>query len=114
MSCWRFGSDSPITPLDPWAGIRAAVFHHAEDERLSPRSAFNAHTRGGHQARGDDVGGVLVPGAVASYAVWDLGGVPCLSAKGPVLPDVSPGNPLPTCVRTVVAGVPVYTAEDLS
>ena len=46
-----FGSDSPITPIDPWAGVRAAVLHHAEDERLTVRAAFNAHTRGGHRAR---------------------------------------------------------------
>ena len=60
-----FGSDSPITPLDPWAGVRAAAFHHEVDERMTVRAAFNAHTRGGHRARGDDEAGVLQPGAAA-------------------------------------------------
>ena len=106
-----FGSDSPITPIDPWAGVRAAADHHAEDERMTVRAAFNAHTRGGHRARGDDEAGVLAPGAPASYAVWDLGDDPA----GPsVLPDLHPDDPLPTCVQTVVAGVPVHSPEEQS
>jgi predicted amidohydrolase YtcJ len=120
-----FGSDSPITPLDPWGGVRAAAFHHAVDERLTVRAAFNAHTRGGHRARGDDEGGVLVPGATASYAFCDLAAVLTVQtpddlvsawstdvrAGVPVLPDLHPDLPLPTCVQTVVAGVPVHSIE---
>jgi predicted amidohydrolase YtcJ len=124
-----FGSDSPITPIDPWAGVRAAAYQHAEEERLTVRAAFNAHTRGGHRARGDDEGGVLVPGAPASYAVWDLGESAAeltvqipdervaawstdARAGVPVLPDLHPDHPLPTCAQTVVAGVPVHNTED--
>ena len=29
-----FGSDSPVTPMDPWGAVRAAVHHHDDDERL--------------------------------------------------------------------------------
>jgi predicted amidohydrolase YtcJ len=45
-----FGSDSPVTPMDPWAAVRAAVHHHNPDERLSPRVAFTAHTSPGRQS----------------------------------------------------------------
>ena len=109
-----FGSDSPITPLDPWGGVRAAAFHHHEDERLTVRAAFDAHTRGGHRARRDDQGGLLDPGSPATYAVWDVDAdmaAPTPNDRGSALPDVRPGAALPTCVQTVVAGTPVFTAE---
>jgi predicted amidohydrolase YtcJ len=113
-----FGSDSPITPLDPWGGVRAAAFHHEPGERLTVRAAFNAHTRGGHRARRDDEAGILQPGSAATFAVWELSSDLVVQtpdervaswstdvrAGVPVLPDVSPGTSLPTCVRTVVAG----------
>jgi hypothetical protein len=126
-----FGSDSPVTPFDPWGGVRAAAYHHNPDQRLSPWAAFDAHTRGGHRACGDDESGLLVAGARASYAVWEVSGEVTVSppdhrAGGwsaetgsaearpgvPALPDLDPSLPLPTCVRTVVAGTPVFVAED--
>ena len=117
-----FGSDSPVTPLDPWGAVRAAAFHHEPSERLTARAAFSAATRGGHRARRDDTGGVLAPGAPASYAVWDVptpltvqvpdDRVTAWStdprAGVPVLPDLHPDIELPRCVRTVVTGTPVY------
>src|ERR671936_907815 len=65
-----FGSDAPVTPLDPWGGVRAAAFHRTPEHRVSVRAAFTAHTRGGWRALGRDDAGVLVPGAPADYAVW--------------------------------------------
>ncbi|MBA2445459.1 MAG: amidohydrolase [Nocardioidaceae bacterium] len=123
-----FGSDSPVTPVDPWGTIRAAAFHHREDERLSVRAAFNAHTRGGHRARRFDMGGVLAPGAHATYVVWDIKSELSVQtpdvrvaawstdarAGVPVLPDVHPDVDLPICVETVVGGVPIYTAEQVA
>jgi predicted amidohydrolase YtcJ len=113
------GSDSPVTPLDPWEGVRAAV-HQRAGQGLTPGAAFDAATRGGWHAAGrfDQPGaGTLVPGAPASYAVWDTGdgiddgagdGVPD-PATG--LPDLAPDAPLPTCLRTVVRGQVVYDRE---
>ena len=49
-----FGSDSPVTPVDPWAGVRAAVQHRAVDQRISARAAFRASTRGGWRVAGLD------------------------------------------------------------
>ncbi len=95
-----FGSDSPVTRLDPWGTVRAAAFHHVPEQRISVRAAFAAHTRGGWRAAGRDDEGVLAPGAPATYAIWTAG--------GPGLPDLAPGTDLPTCRRTVVRGSTVY------
>ena len=52
-----FGSDSPVTPFDPWAAVRAAVHHHDPAQRLTSRRALDAHTvRGWRAARRDDGG----------------------------------------------------------
>jgi predicted amidohydrolase YtcJ len=111
-----FGSDTPVTPFDPWAGVRAAAFHHEPSERISVDAAFEASTRGGHRARRDDRGGVLAPGHPASYAVWDIGpqpdGLPADHRGSADLPALHPDLALPRCVTTVVAGTTVYTEED--
>ncbi|WP_371483162.1 amidohydrolase [Kitasatospora sp. NBC_00315] len=116
-----FGSDAPVTPLDPWGTVRAAAFHRTPEHRISVRAAFTAHTRGGWRAIGRDQDGVLVPGAVASYAVWATGELvvqtPDARVAGwstdprsgtPGLPDLTPGGPLPVCLRTVVRGRTVH------
>ena len=115
------GSDSPVTPLDPWGAVRAAAFHRTPAHRISARAAFNAHTRGGWRAVGRDDAGVLVPGAPADYAVWAIGDLVVQTpdervanwstdprSGTPGLPDLTPGTPLPTTLRTVVAGRTVY------
>jgi predicted amidohydrolase YtcJ len=97
-----FGADSPVTPIDPWGGVRAAVQHHTAASALTPTQAFTAHTTGGWQAIGDDETGELVPGAAATFAVWE--GAARLTADG--LPDLS--APDPVCLRTVVRDVTAY------
>lgn len=97
-----FGADAPVTPLDPWGGVRAAVQHRTPTSALSPAVAFAAHTKGGWQAVGDDVTGELVPGAPATFAVWDARAG--LDDTG--LPDLA--GPTPLCRRTVVRGVTAY------
>jgi predicted amidohydrolase YtcJ len=99
-----FGSDSPITPIGPWASVRAAMLHHAEDERLSAAEALDAHTRGGQWASRHDTAGVIAPGQPATYAVWD---VPGGMTDG--LPTLTRDGPLPVCVETVVEGTAVYS-----
>ncbi|MDT3397638.1 amidohydrolase family protein [Streptomyces sp. B1866] len=120
------GSDSPVTPLDPWGGVRAAAYHRTPEHRIPVRAAFTAHTRGGWRAARRDGGGLLVPGAPADYAVWAAGwdhgregDGPEAAAPGaawstdarpaaPALPPLAPGGQLPVCVRTVVAGRTVH------
>ncbi|HET9379900.1 MAG TPA: amidohydrolase [Streptomyces sp.] len=116
-----FGSDSPVTPLDPWGTVRAAAFHRTPEHRVSVRAAFTAHTRGGWRAVGRDDAGVLVPGAPADYAVWRTGELVVQAPDDrvarwstdprsgtPGLPDLTPGRDLPVCLRTVVGGRTVY------
>ncbi|WP_062215880.1 amidohydrolase [Streptomyces sp. NBRC 109706] len=116
-----FGSDAPVTPLDPWGAVRAAAHHRTPAHRISVRAAFTAHTRGGWRAVGRDDAGVLVPGAPADYAVWHTGELLVQAPDDrvarwstdprsgtPGLPDLTPGTPLPECQRTVVGGQIVY------
>lgn len=116
-----FGSDSPVTPLDPWGTVRAAAFHHTPEHRVSVRAAFTAHTRGGWRAVGRDDAGVLVPGAPADYAVWRTDELVVQAPDDrvarwstdprsgtPGLPDLTPGHDLPVCLRTVVGGRTVF------
>ncbi|MFK8906895.1 amidohydrolase [Streptomyces sp. YS-3] len=116
-----FGSDSPVTPLDPWGTVRAAAFHRTPEHRVSARAAFTAHTRGGWRAIGRDDAGTLVPGAPADYAVWRTGELVVQAPDDrvarwstdprsgtPGLPDLSPGAALPVCLRTVVFGQTVF------
>lgn len=121
------GSDAPVTPLDPWGAVRAAV---AAGSPLSARAAFAAHTRGGWRAaRGDaDGSGQLAPGAPATFAVWSVPGelvvqVPdgrvagwSTDPRGAVagLPDLAPGAPDPVCLRTVVRGSTTYDSGALA
>lgn len=121
------GSDAPVTPLDPWGGVRAAV---GCTHPLSARAAFAAHTRGGWRAALADGGGAgeLVPGAPATFAIWAVPGelvvqVPdgrvagwSTDPRGAVagLPDLGAGVPDPVCLRTVVRGCSVYDSGVLA
>ena len=113
-------SDAPVTPLDPWGGVRAAVRHQHDGFGLSPRAAFAAATRGGWRAAGDDASGVLAVGAPATFAVWDAVSVPAAGPDERIsawstdpwwaqtgLPDL---DEPPRCLRTVVRGRTVYDA----
>ncbi|MFE9576874.1 amidohydrolase [Nocardia sp. NPDC006044] len=119
------GSDAPVTPLDPWSAVRAAANHHTPGHSLSPRAAFAAATRGAWRAGGvrDGVAGTLVPGAPASYAIWDADQLVVAAAadtvqrwstdprsRVPGLPPLAPDSPLPTCLRTVHRGTTIYAA----
>jgi predicted amidohydrolase YtcJ len=110
------GSDSPVTPLDPWGTLRAAVHHRTPGSGLSARAAFSAHTRGGWRAAGRDQEGELTPGLPATFAVWQVDGELLVQApdervagwstdpRSAVagLPDLD--GPDPLCLRTVVRG----------
>ncbi|RKN16218.1 amidohydrolase [Micromonospora musae] len=108
-----FGSDSPVTPVDPWGSVRAAAAHHSPAQRMSVRAAFAAHTRGGWRAVHLDNEGVLALGAPATFAVWDTpAGVdrnlPVLLAEDPELRGPQDPTPLPVCRRTVLRGDVIY------
>ncbi|MCP3802385.1 amidohydrolase [Allokutzneria sp. A3M-2-11 16] len=118
-----FGSDVPVTPVAPWATVRAAVHHRTSGLGVSPRAAFTAHTRGGWRACGvnDGVTGTIKPGAPATYAVWEAGELVVAAPDNrvqrwstdprsgvPGLPRLDVDAPLPRCTRTVRSGRTIY------
>ena len=121
------GSDSPVTSMNPWESVRAAMRHRTHGSALSARAAFSAATRGAWRAGGvrDGVTGTLVPGAPASYAVWEVpGGADAFEvatpadgvqrwstepgSRVPALPRLHPDDALPTCTRVVHRGVVLH------
>ncbi len=118
-----FGSDAPVTGIDPWGSVRAAANHRTPGSALAMRAAFAAATRGGWRAAGvrDGVTGTLAPGAPASYAVWDVGELAVDAPRDavqrwstdprsrvPPLPRLGPADPAPRCRRTVHRGVVIH------
>ena len=105
-----FGSDSPVTPLDPWGSVRAAMWHHNPAHRMSARAAFAAHTRGGWRAVHRDDEGVL--GAGRARHVRGLGGPGRADRRAAGTGRRRPGRAAPTlppvCRRTVLRGTTIY------
>jgi predicted amidohydrolase YtcJ len=112
-----FGSDTPVTDMNPWATVRAATTHHTPGSAVSARAAFAAATRGAWRACGvrDGVTGTLVPGAPATYAIWEADGFDVSApadavqrwstdprSRVPVLPRLD--GDLPRCRQTVHRG----------
>ncbi|MEU6149321.1 amidohydrolase [Actinosynnema sp. NPDC047251] len=117
------GSDAPVTVVDPWAAIRAAVHHRTDGFGISPRAAFTAHTRGGWRAAGVDDGitGTLQPGAPATYAVWEAGELEVSTPDSRVqrwstdprsgVPGLPSLDEPPTCRRTVLRGRTIFDRD---
>lgn len=66
------GSDSTVTPLDPFLQMQALRDHHVPAQRLGAAAALDMHTRGPAAIdRGADRKGTLEPGCQADIAVLD-------------------------------------------
>lgn len=122
-----FGSDAPVTAIDPWGGVAAAVFHNNRDFRISARAAFKAHTRGGWRVSGEQnplVGEIRV-GAPAHLAVWqaaELGVQADNDGRSSWSTDARSGSPLlpvleeeqihagerPLCLATLRDGIFIF------
>ncbi|MCU1510978.1 MAG: amidohydrolase [Arthrobacter sp.] len=122
-----FGSDSPVTPLRPWSSVRACLEHSNPAEQISARAAFLGHTRAGWRAARyrNPMAGQLVPGAPASFAVWEVeelmvqvsdGRVQSWStdprARTPLLPALDTGSD-PDCLLTVRDGLELFSSGAL-
>jgi predicted amidohydrolase YtcJ len=118
-----FGSDSPVTGMNPWATVRAATRHKTRSSAISARAAFSAATRGAWRAGGvrDGITGTLVPGAPASYAVWEIDEFEVSTpdnavqrwstdprSRVPALPRLGTDDPLPRCRQTVHRGAMIH------
>jgi len=93
------GSDAPVTPLDPWGGVHAAVDHHTPGSGLRPFDAFDAATHGGrYAARAEHPAGPLAVGAPASLALWET---------AETLSAVLAGRARPACRLLIGNGEPL-------
>jgi predicted amidohydrolase YtcJ len=93
------GSDAPVTRLDPWGGVHAAVDHRTPGSGLRPFDAFDAATHGGWvAARAEHPVGPLAVGAPADLALW---------ATGDTLSAVLAGRAGPSCRLLLVDGAPI-------
>ena len=93
------GSDAPVTPLDPWGGVHAAVDHRTPGAGMRPLDAFDAATHGGwHAVRAEHPDGPLAVGARGHLALW---------ATEQPLSAVLAARARPTCRRLIVAGEPI-------
>lgn len=116
-----FGSDSPVTPIDPWRAIRAASQHSHGEHSISVRAAFAAHTRGGWRAAGYDDRGVISVGVPADLAVWNVENlevrVPDDRVRAWSTDERSGVSGLPSldsspeCVLTLRNGLPIFDAQ---
>jgi predicted amidohydrolase YtcJ len=98
-----FGSDAPVTPVDPWGAVRAAVGHRSPGSQIGAMEALAAHTFGGYRAAAatDPLAGALVPGAPASYVIWE----------GTEFSGIFPKADSPSCLRTVHRGRVLFEQE---
>lgn len=119
-----FSSDSPVTPIDPWRTVKAAMKHHTANHRISARAAFTAHTRGGWRAVKDDLAGVITEGAPAHLAIWKVDQyaitVPDDRVRAwstdvrsgtPPLPDLE--NQEPVCMATLRNGIAIFDSHGI-
>jgi predicted amidohydrolase YtcJ len=66
------GSDSTVTPLDPFLQMASLREHHLETERLDALTALRLHTIGAHSlTRSEHLVGTLAPGMRADFALLD-------------------------------------------
>ena len=94
------GSDAPVTPLDPMAGIDAFERHHEVAQRLSRAEAVHVWTTGSARlAHHEDKKGVLEPGMHADFAAYDADPMEALEELAGLRP-----------VLTVSLGRDVYVA----
>ena len=122
-----FGSDTPVTPLRPWSSVRACLEHHDAGQRISARAAFLGHTRAGWRAARyeNPMAGQLVPGAPATFAVWEVDELMVQvadnrvqswstdpRARTPLLPALDTGRD-PRSLQTVRNVLELFAAEAL-
>lgn len=88
-----FGSDSNVTPMDPWGAVYSAEHRRRMEHRLSRAEALAAACLGGrHAARQERYTGTVLAGMRADLAAWE---------GDPFLAEDPRGS---RCVLTIVRG----------
>lgn len=106
------GSDAPVTAIDPWAGIAAAVGHRTTSSRLTVAQAMHAATTGGWQAARDmrcNVGTIAV-GAPAHLGAWTIPDGSGTSLHE-VVDSLIDGAPAPDCELTLAGGLIIHGSQ---
>jgi predicted amidohydrolase YtcJ len=94
-------SDSPIEPLDPWTGLRAAVFRaprsefgrFTSSERLAPIEAFQLYTRNAGPILGEPELGRLATRSPADFVITHAASLDAaLSAERPPIAETWVGG----------------------
>lgn len=121
------GSDAPVTEVDGWAVVRAAMSLSNVAGRISARAAFLGQNRSAYRALGmmNPFSGQLVIGAPATFAVWSASELAVQTpdtrisswstdarAGTPLLPVVD--EEIPHCLRTVREGITIFDALERS
>ncbi|MDQ3734591.1 MAG: amidohydrolase family protein [Actinomycetota bacterium] len=104
-----FGSDSPVTAIDPWGGISAAVGHRTSTSRMSVGQAMVAATVGGWRAarHRDPAAGRIEGGAPAHLGAWVIE-EPLPDLVASLVDGASP----PECALTMAGGRITHGAPD--
>lgn len=120
-----FGSDTPVTHINGWDSIAAAMNLRNTNAQISARAGFKAHTMSGYRAVGESrpMAGMLVPGARADFAIWDADELTVQSSasraaawstdvrsRTPLLPVLEKEGNRPKLRETFHAGRRVYQA----
>ena len=120
-----FGSDSPVTHINGWDTVAAAMNLRNTAAQVSARAAFKAHTMSGFRGVRETrpMAGVLVPGARADFAIWDADELTVQSSasrasawstdvrsRTPLLPVLEANGSRPQLRETFRAGKRVYRA----
>lgn len=108
------GSDVSATDFDPWVSVQSVVNHYTPGSAVSVQVAFAAATR-------DYKVGTLMPGTLASYAMWDTGALDVSAPHNAVqrwstdpcpwvlaLPRLGSTDVVPCCRRTMHWGAVIY------
>ena len=96
------GSDSTVTPLDPFLQMAALRAHHEPGERMDAESALRAHTSGGHA-----LANILDAGTIAAGMRGDL----ALLDRDPI--EVDPDELVKTEVLgTWIGGTRVWPKDE--
>jgi len=109
-----FGSDAPVTPIDPWGAIAAAVAHRTPTSRVPAQRAMAAATAGGWWAARDPRPGVgtVEVGTPAHLAAWKVEGSVDATVDD-IVSGILAGAPAPRCELTVAAGQIIFGADGL-
>ncbi|HEV2756150.1 MAG TPA: amidohydrolase family protein [Actinomycetota bacterium] len=65
------GSDSTVTPLDPFLQMASLRGHHVEEERMTAAAALEMHTVGSRAMAGDASAGAIAAGQAADLVLVD-------------------------------------------